>query len=425
MNIVKLTNIKGGGKCCGCTSCVQSCCKKCITLKEDGEGFLYPQVDESICIDCGLCVKVCPIISPADKIEPLSVVVAKNLNEQERMGSSSGGVFLPLAREVIDKGGVVFGAVYDECWEVHHVSAETIEEVYPMMGSKYVQSRIENTYHEAEAFLKQGREVMFVGSPCQIAGLHAFLRHKDYPNLLAVDFVCHGVPSPGVWRRYLAETYSGYSAEYVSKPPLAAAGKNTVLYSSLNAKSPIGDIKFRDKTESGWKKYRFVVRGKSAVKADQNSVLSSDIYYDNAYMKGFLQNLYLRPSCYNCKCKSGVSNSDLTIGDYWAAKVVNQDMDDDKGLGVILVNTEKGREYFEKLHLEVRDSNLEEANLCNGGFNEHAILPKKRHNFFELLSHNYTIEQAVNICLKVSFFSRATNLSRRIVAKLLRLLHRF
>ena len=176
------------------------------------------------------------------------------------MGSSSGGVFLPLAREVIDKGGVVFGAVYDEFWEVHHVSAETIEEVYPMMGSKYVQSRIENTYHEAEAFLKQGREVIFVGSPCQIAGLHGFLRHKEYPNLLTVDFVCHGVPSPGVWRQYLAESYGGYSAKNISQPPLAAAGKNTVLYSSLNAKSPIGDIKFRDKTESGWKKYRFVVR---------------------------------------------------------------------------------------------------------------------------------------------------------------------
>lgn len=128
-----------------------------------------------------------------------------------------------------------------------------------MMGSKYLQSKIGNTYKEAERFLKQGREVMFVGSPCQIAGLRTFLRNKDYPNLLAVDFLCHGVPSPGVWRRYLAENYGGYDAEYQSRLQ-ATDGKNTVLLSSLNAKSPIGDIKFRDKEEDGWKKYRFVVR---------------------------------------------------------------------------------------------------------------------------------------------------------------------
>ena len=155
------------------------------------------------------------------------------------MNSSSGGVFLPLAREVINNGGVVFGAVYDDSWEVHHVYAEKIEDVYPMMGSKYLQSKIDNTYKEPERFLKQGRHVMNVGSPCQIDGLRTFLRNKQYPNLLAVDFLCHGVPSPGNWRKYLAETYSGYDAKEQSRLQ-ATAGKNTVLLSSLNAKSPIG-----------------------------------------------------------------------------------------------------------------------------------------------------------------------------------------
>lgn len=254
-----MIHIQDKKKCCGCSACVQRCPKQCIRLDEDTEGFLYPKVDDDACIRCGLCEKVCPILNQVDKLPVQEVLAVKNPNEEERMNSYSGGVFLPLAREVINKGGVVFGAVYDKSWEVHHVYAEKIEDVNPMMSSKYLQSKIENTYNEAERFLKQGREVMYVGSPCQIAGLRKFLRNKEYPNLLAVDFLCHGVPSPGVWRRYLAETYGGYGAKEHGRLQ-ATAGKNTVLLSSLNATSPIGDIKFRDKTESGWKKYRFVVR---------------------------------------------------------------------------------------------------------------------------------------------------------------------
>lgn len=220
--------------CCGCSACVQRCPKQCIRLEEDTEGFLYPQVDEETCIKCGLCEKVCPILNQADKLPVQEVLAVKNPDEEERMNSSSGGVFLPLAREVINQGGVVFGAVYDENWEVHHVYAEKIEDVYPMMGSKYLQSKIGNSFKDIERFLKQGREVLFVGSPCQIAGLRTYLRNKQYQNLLAVDFLCHGVPSPGVWRRYLAETYGGYDAKEQGRLQ-ATAGKNTVLSS---AKSP-------------------------------------------------------------------------------------------------------------------------------------------------------------------------------------------
>lgn len=168
--------------CCGCSACVQRCPKQCIRLEEDTEGFLYPQVDEETCIKCGLCEKVCPILNQVDKLPVLEVLAVKNPDEEERMNSSSGGVFLPLAREVINQGGVVFGAVYDESWEVHHVYAEKIEDVYPMMGSKYLQSKIGKSFKDAERFLKQGREVLFVGSPCQIAGLRTYLRNKQYQN---------------------------------------------------------------------------------------------------------------------------------------------------------------------------------------------------------------------------------------------------
>ena len=399
--------------CCGCSSCVQRCPKHCISLEEDNEGFLYPSVDMVVCIDCGLCEKVCPILNQQEKIQPQEVLAVKNPNEEERMESSSGGVFLPLAREVINQGGVVFGAVYDEQWEVHHVYAEKIEDVYPMMGSKYLQSRIENTYQEAEQFLKQEREVMFVGSPCQIAGLRTFLRNRDYPNLLAVDFLCHGVPSPGVWRRYLAETYGGYEAKEQSRLQ-ATAGKNTVLLSSLNAKSPIGDIKFRDKTGSGWKKYRFVVRQKSASKADQNSVLSSDIHYDNPFMRGFLSDIYLRPSCYECKCKNGMNHSDLTIADFWGINYVDSGIDDDKGVGLVLINSSKGKANFEKLGLDVHISTLDIAHQYNGGFNEHTLVHPKRKMFFSLMKSDYSVKEAVDICLRIPLHRRALSKIKRI-----------
>ena len=405
--------------CCGCSACVQRCPKQCIRLEEDTEGFLYPQVDEETCIKCGLCEKVCPILNQADKLSVLEVLAVKNPNEEERMNSSSGGVFLPLAREVINMGGVVFGAVYDDSWEVHHVYAEKIDNVYPMMGSKYLQSRIETAYRDAERFLKQGREVMFVGSPCQIAGFRTFLRNKEYPNLLAVDFLCHGVPSPGVWRRYLAETYGGYDAKEQSRLQ-ATAGKNSVLLSSLNATSPIGDIKFRDKRESGWKKFRFVVRQKSASKADQNTVLSSDIHYDNPFMRGFLSDIYLRPSCYACKCKNGVNHSDMTIADFWGINHIAPEFDDDKGVGLVLLNTKKGEEYFSRLPMDMMPSNLEKAHYYNGGFNEHTKAHPKRDQFFFLIENGKSIKAAVDICLRLPFKQRVVRVVKKIVKKIVK-----
>lgn len=387
--------------CCGCNSCVQRCPKQCIGMVEDQEGFSYPIVNSKICIDCGLCEKVCPKLNNRKKLDALGYYAVKNNDVSERLASSSGGVFILLAKEIIFSGGIVFGAVYDENWEVHHVAATTLEEVYPMMGSKYVQGRIEESYRLAESFLKEGRKVLFTGSPCQIAGLMSFLRFREYPNLLAVDFLCHGVPSPGIWRQYLAETFSGFTGTEKMSPQ-ATDGKNTVLFQSLNAKSPIGDIKFRDKTD-GWKKFRFVVRKKSASKADQNSVLSSVFHYDNEYMNGFLNDIYLRPSCYHCTLKNGASHSDMTIADYWAAKVVDKDFDDDKGLGLVIIYSEKGKQIFTGLDMTVREVTSESAHLYNGGFNEHTHRHPKRAKFFRMISRGSSVSDSVIVCLKVSF----------------------
>lgn len=404
-----MINITEKSNCCGCSACVQRCPKQCITLKEDEEGFLYPQIDKNECIECNLCEKVCPLINSFEKIPPIKVLAVKNRNEEERLASSSGGVFIALAKYVISHGGVVFGAVFDEKWEVKHTYTETIEGIRPMMESKYLQSRIENTFSEAEQFLKQGRKVMFTGTPCQITGLKKYLR-KEYSNLLAVDFLCHGVPSPGVWRRYLWETF----------PIATAIGKNTVLSLSLKNVLAIAGISFRDKTLRGWKKFSFVIWGKSASKADKNSILLSAIHYDNPYMRGFLSDLYLRPSCYQCKCKNGTSHSDLTIADYWGINKLMPEFDDDKGVGLVLLNTKQGEDIFSKLDMDIRLSSLEDAKHFNRGFKEHITQHPKRIFFFKELKKGKTIESSINKALQISLFVKMKRKAKPIIKSLIR-----
>ena len=396
-----MIKIQNKQDCCGCAACVQRCPKHCISMKEDNEGFLYPVVDESICIDCGLCEKVCPINNHPEKLPVKEVLAVKNRNEAERMASSSGGAFIALAKKTIEKGGVVFGAVFDENWEVMHTYAETLNEVKPMMGSKYLQSRIGNSFRDVEKFLKEGREVLFTGTPCQVTGLHNYLR-KDYPNLLSVDFLCHGVPSPGVWRKYLDE-------EFHLSARRAAAGKNTVLSSSLKSVPVITGIEFRDKTLNGWKKYSFVVRGQSASKADKNSVLLSDIHKVNPYMRGFLSNVYLRPSCYQCKCKNGVSLSDLTIADFWGIDQLMPDFDDDKGVGLVLLNTNRGVRAFDCLNMEIMKSTLEAVKRFNGGFRECIDVNLSRSVFYKKFIAGISINDCISHSLKESIFRKILN----------------
>ena len=382
-------------KCCGCNACVQRCPKQCITMQEDEEGFLYPVVDQSVCIDCGLCEKVCPVINPNESRQPLQVFAAKNRNEYQRLRSSSGGIFILLAGHIIKQGGVVFGARFDKNWEVEHAYAETLEELEPLMRSKYVQSRIGNTYKEAEQFLKQGRQVMFVGTPCQIAGLKKFLR-KEYENLLAVDFICHGVPSPRVWRRYLEEIKSERSED---------AGKNTVLSFSLKSKPVITGINFREKQLGGysWKKFGFVVHAKSPDKGDKNSVLLSMPYGINPFMRGFLANLYLRPSCYKCPVKAGRSTSDLTIGDFWGIHEIKPNFDDDKGVSSVLVNTIKGQHHFQLLPLFQESSSYEEVSKENPALIHSVKLDKNRRKKFYRFYPFHNLSDVLVQTLHVSF----------------------
>lgn len=369
--------------CCGCEACAQCCPKQCITMFEDSEGFLYPQVDKSSCIDCGLCEKVCPVIHQDEPTEPLSSYIAINPNEEIRLKSSSGGIFTLLAEKIIAEGGVVFGARFDKNWDVVHAWTDTMEGFAPFRGSKYVQSRIGNTYNETKEFLQQGRKVLFSGTPCQIAGLKKYLR-KEYENLLTVDFICHGVPSPGVWSRYLSEFRDSLRAE-------RGDGKNTVS-SSIDELPVITGISFRDKSK-GWKKYGFHLRY-AASKAAQNSVSTSVIkdeeflqpYTENSFMQGFLADIYLRPSCYDCPAKSGKSGSDISIADAWGMEHFAGQYDDDKGACYVLINTERGRCAMSSLEFKQIDVDFELIKKHNPAWMNSALPHRKRKLFYRLFS---------------------------------------
>ena len=377
--------------CCGCSACVQICPKVCISLVEDAEGFLYPHVDRNSCIGCGLCEKVCPIINAGEPREPLRCYAAKNKDERIRMESSSGGIFTLLAENIIDDGGVVFGARFDDKWEVVHDYTETKAGLAAFRGSKYVQSRIGNTFRQAESFLKEGRKVLFSGTPCQIKGLKLYLR-KDYDNLLTVDFICHGVPSPGVWRQYLDETFR--------KPDRREGrGKNTVLSSPKKL---------------GWKKYSFVVRGKSAGQADKNSVLLSDMHQNNVYMKAFLSDLILRPSCYGCRAKEGRSGSDITIADFWGIQNVLPEFDDDKGVSLVLVNKKEVFPDMVSKGIECIESDIEKPKLYNAGFSSHIRVHPKREKFFSRASEAGFIKP-MNSVLNKSILTKIIN---RVIFKI-------
>lgn len=415
-----MINIVNKQDCCGCSACVQQCPKQCISLQEGEDGFLYPIVNLVDCIECGLCEKVCPVIHPYERRTPLHTYAAINNDEEIRLQSSSGGVFTLLAEMVIDEGGVVFGARFDENWQVTLDYTETKDGIAAFRGSKYVQARVANTYKQCEQFLKAGRKVLYSGTPCQISGLKHFLR-KEYDNLLAVDFVCHGVPSPLVWREYLKS---------LIEHPKGVAGKNTVL-SSLNGKPVITGISFRDKS-TGWKKYGFVVRGISAYKAEQNSVLLStnDVIFQethdqNLFMQVFLKDLCLRPSCSNCPAKLGKSASDITIADYWGIANHHPQCDDDKGTSLVLISTPNGLAYFHQLNIHKTETSYEEALAGNPSIERSVSISKYVVRFWKVFSRKGILgARDVLNSMKPSYLQRLKILVYRILMKILRFVKR-
>lgn len=349
-----MVNINKKKECCGCYGCINICPKKAISMKIDNEGFFYPIVNKEVCVECGLCEKICPVKNNIKKnVESnIKAYACKNKSEEDRKTSSSGGVFFLLAKEVIENKGVVFGASFDEKMNLHHDYGKTLNECSKFKGSKYVQSIIgEETYKKVEEFLKERRIVLFTGTPCQIKGLNLFLR-KEYDNLITAEIVCHGVPSPKVFNMYKEILKKKY-------------------------KSEIKSINFRDK-KTGWKNYSFTTNF-------ENYDVYSQKWHENSYMSGFLNKLFLRPSCYACQAKGFSSGSDLTLGDYWGVEGKHKGFDDDKGVSIVFAHTNKGNDILRKIapYMEMEETDVNYAILNNSKIKKSARLTKNRKRFFE------------------------------------------
>ena len=300
--------------CCGCYACRNACHKNCIEMKIDTEGFWYPSVNSDECIHCNVCQNVCPAVNENKTVNKPVSYLGYNNNQDIRKSSSSGGMFTPIAEKIINDGGVVFGAAFNDKFEVEHICVDSVEDLSKLRGSKYVQSKIGDTYCQVKSLLKDGKIVLFTGTPCQIEGLYSYLGKQRTDNLFTQDIICHGVPSPNVWNEYLKYRANG---------------------------ADIKDVSFRNK-KYGWHYFSMMIE---TDKKRYTKRLDEDLF-----IKLFLDNTILRPSCYACKYKKEVRISDFTLADCWRpAKVKSQIKDDDKGLSMMFVNTDKAKKLFEEI----------------------------------------------------------------------------
>lgn len=329
-------NIENREICCGCSACAESCPVGCITMERDKLGFLYPSIDSSRCIRCGVCERVCPGLQelpPRNTDLPQAYAAAED-GSGIRPFSSSGGLFGVLGEYVVSQGGVVFGAAFEEGFRsVSHIGAASAQTLPRLWGAKYAQSHIRRTYQEARACLEQGQMVLFSGTPCQIAGIRAFLG-RDYENLFLLDIVCHGVPAPYVWDDYLGHIEQKYRGKAVK-------------------------VSFRDKRR-GWQDYVLAV-------SFDNGREYTNGRGDDLYMRGFLHNQYLRPSCYACRHKSMAFGGDITLGDLWGAEKLCPELHDNKGTSLVLLRSAKGRLLFDRIlpYIKYRPVDIQEAVKCN------------------------------------------------------------
>lgn len=360
--------------CTGCWGCVNICPKLCITMKIDKEGFDYPIVNESDCIKCKKCINTCPVLHKQEKENKPVAYACFNKDEEIRKESSSGGVFTLLARNIIEDNGVVFGARFNASFDVEHNYIETLDEIKVFRGSKYVQSRIGYTFTQVKEFLEDGRKVLFSGTPCQIGGLKSFLE-KDYENLICIDIICHGVPSPMVWNKYKNEISNGRK---------------------------ITNINFRDKTY-GWKDYSFRMNFEDGTSYFEKGT-------ENKYIRGFIGDIYLRNSCYQCKFKTLHRQSDLTLADFWGIENINKNMYDGKGTSFLIINSEIGNQILQRIkeQIEVKEADLEESIKYNMSAVRASYRNTRREYFFRNINR-FKFNKLVEKTLKGSIYSRLKN----------------
>ena len=383
-----MIDIRHKTDCCGCEACVQVCPKKCIDFSRDNQGFLYPQVNKDICVDCGLCEKVCPVINKVtSSTNTSSTLYAVKSNDDKILEqSSSGGFFSLLADYVLTKGGVVYGAAFDVAFNVCHSRVDNIADLHKLRGSKYVQSRIGRTFSECKEDLQLGKLVLFTGTPCQISALGHFLR-KDYDNLIKVEVVCHGVPSPMIYQQYLKETV------------IKEVQDRTIT-----------KVNFRTKLGS-WKKYFFTVEYNDHGEAG----MYKECVTESLYMKGFLSDLYVRPSCFECPAKNFTSGADFTIADFWGQEYTFPEFDEDKGVSAVFVNTAKAREVFNKITAVVIERPFADFIRYNPSLVKSPVLSYSYGKFWKLYTKTGELRPSITKSREIPFCVRLINKIKGVI----------
>jgi len=327
-------------------------------MRSNAEGFLYPEIDSDLCNNCGLCEKTCPILRDDLQNNVLETFAAKNLNKEQLLRSASGGIFAVLAEKILEQSGIVFGCAYDENLAVKHIGIESLNELHRLQSSKYVQSDTLDTYTHARNFLKQNRKVLYSGTPCQIAGLKAFCG-KDCENLTTMDLVCHGVPSPGLFAKYI---------EWLGKK----IGGKIIYYN------------FRSKERGGWS-YKLKAKAKTKTKTKYLKC------HSDPYFRKFLLNETLRECCYSCKYTCGKRAGDITLADYWGIQQEHPVFFSRDGVSAILVNTQKGKSLFESIKnkAEIIQSTFENVAKHQGMLSRPAKRPAARDSAYSSIDESF------------------------------------
>lgn len=342
-------------ECCGCTACANACAKKAITMETDSEGFKYPVINKELCIDCGLCEKVCAFANPQYvNTDSPKVYAAYHINVDERKKSSSGGIFYSIAQWVIAHKGVVYGAAFDEELQLRHISAESEEQLQKLRGSKYLQSDLVDIYLKVRENLMNGRWCYFVGTGCQVAGLKAFLR-KEYPTLITSDLVCHGTPSQKLFNKHI---------EY------------------LNKKTKRKIINYQFRKNDGWGVNEIYKYKKMQNKIE---VINTGHFALSPYLYQFMYAYSYRYSCYDCKFAQIPRQGDITLADYWGVKDFFPQIDTSKGVSLILVNNEQGNIIWKEIKSNCKfyESRVEDGAKYNGNLVKHTKEPEIRKGIYD------------------------------------------
>ena len=347
--------------CCGCGACENVCPKNAISMLEDEDGFLYPRIDDTACIRCKKCTKVCAFQNIDELHTPINAYAAISKNRKQASESASGGIFSAIAERIIKENGIVFGATFTKDYGVEHRYIDELDELLYLQGSKYVHSRIGDSYKKVKIFLEEGKPVLFSGTPCQVAGLYAYLG-KEYENLFTIDIICHGVPSEKMFRsyiQYLEEKYNGILTFFT----------------------------FRDK-KLGWG-----INGRMTVKTQNKKEKNITLWQSgSSYLFYFIKGWIYRENCYHCKYACKNRPGDITIGDFWGIERQHPDYigkngwDESNGISSVIVNTDKGKTLLNKCEnvLELKNSTFDDIAIGNAQLNKPCTEPGGRKNLLLL-----------------------------------------